>query len=159
MNLLLIPDKFKGSLSATAVIEAITLGVQKAVPGTNTHAVIASDGGDGFLASVSKYDQVETVTVNTFDPLGRAILAPYLLRRDTATAYIEMANTSGMVLLTEAERNPLVCSTYGTGVLLKHALDQGAREIYVGLGGSATNDGGIGIAKALGYLFFDITGE
>lgn len=159
MNVLLIPDKFKGSLTAEEVIDAIGQGIKKVFPEAKIHAVIASDGGDGFLEAVSNYEEVEEVVVNTFDPLGRNIAASYLYQRESGRAYIELAKASGMVLLKPEERNPLLCSTYGTGIQIMHAIKMGAKRIYIGLGGSATNDAGIGIAKALGFLFYDITGN
>ncbi|MCW5517291.1 glycerate kinase [Muriicola sp. Z0-33] len=159
MNILLIPDKFKGSLTAEEVIDATTQGIREVLPGTSVYSVIASDGGDGFLDSVSRYVDVDEVRVATFDPLEREIIATYLYNKETSQAYIELAKASGMVLLAPDERNPLMCSTYGTGILIKHVLLRGAKDIYIGLGGSATNDAGIGIAKALGFEFFDITGN
>ncbi|MBT8183738.1 MAG: glycerate kinase [Eudoraea sp.] len=159
MKMLLIPDKFKGSLSAEDVIEAISAGIKEVFPEVEAHAVIASDGGDGFLEAVANYKAVMEVVVNTFDPLGRDIMAHYLYDEDAREAYIELAKASGMVLLTPDERNPKYCSTYGTGILIMHALKRGAKHIYIGLGGSATNDAGIGIARALGFLFYDITGK
>lgn len=159
MKFLLIPDKFKGSLTAQEVTDAITQGIRKVLPVNTVHTVIASDGGDGFLDAISRYVEVEKVKVATFDPLGREIIATYLFNKQTSQAYIELARASGMVLLIADERNPLRGSTYGTGILIKHALLSGAKEIYIGLGGSATNDAGIGIAKALGFIFFDITGN
>jgi len=159
MKVLLIPDKFKGSLSAEEVIDAISHGIHKVLPKAVIYTAIASDGGDGFLEAVSHYKEVEEVDVNTFDPLGREIMASYLFQKETEEAYIELARASGMVLLASDERNPLFCSTYGTGIQIMHAIQKGAKHIYIGLGGSATNDAGIGIARALGYLFFDITGN
>ena len=159
MNVLLIPDKFKGSLSAEGVIEALSKGILKVIPTAKIHAVIASDGGDGFLQAVSEYTKAKEVLTQTVDPLGRELKTSYLFEEDSKRAFIEMAKTSGMVLLSSLERNPLQTSTFGTGLQILDAINKGAEAIYVGLGGSATNDGGIGIAKALGYFFFDITGE
>ncbi len=158
MNVLLIPDKFKGSLSAKEVINALAQGIRTANPKTRIYEVIASDGGDGFLEAVATYVKVEEIFVATVDPLGRDLCAPYLYERDTRTAYIELAKASGMELLNALERDPVQCSTLGTGLQIKHAINRGATTIYVGLGGSATNDGGIGIAKALGFEFLDIAG-
>ena len=159
MKVLLIPDKFKGSLSAEEVMSAISRGISKVLPKTKIYTITASDGGDGFLEAVSNYEEVEEVVVHTFDPLGRAIKASYVFQKEKERAYIELAKASGIELLALPERNPLLCSTYGTGIQIMHALQRGAKQIYIGLGGSATNDAGIGIAKALGFLFFDITGE
>ncbi|NJB70562.1 glycerate kinase [Saonia flava] len=159
MKILLIPDKFKGSASAKEVVAALIKGIKRAVPHANIKSFLASDGGDGFLDAVFNYIDAEEVKTKTFDPLGRPITASYLLNKENKSAYIEMAKASGMELLTADERNPMDTTTFGTGVLIKNAVSQGANKIYVGLGGSATNDGGVGMAKALGYGFKDHSGE
>ncbi len=159
MKVLLIPDKFKGSLSAEGVIQSVSTGIQRADPGTEMYSVLASDGGDGFLKAVSNYIQLDEVLVSTIDPLGRKMQSPYLLNRSTNTAYVELAQASGLELLKNSERNVMHTSTLGTGIQIKDAISKGATTIYVGLGGSATNDGGIGIAKALGYSFLEIDGN
>jgi len=159
MNVLLIPDKFKGSISAKGVIEALTMGIRRAVPNASIDTVLASDGGDGFLDAVSNYVAVETVVGDTIDPLGRKIKAPYLLNQETDTAYVELAKASGLELLKETERNPMFTSTLGTGIQILDAIHKGAKKIFIGLGGSATNDGGIGIANALGNTFLDASGN
>lgn len=155
MRILLIPDKFKGSASAKEVVNALTKGIKKADSTAEIYSILASDGGDGFLDAVSNYLNTEEVSVATFDPLGRQLTASYLLDANNKTAYIEMAKASGMELLTTSEQNPMETSTYGTGVLIKDAILKGTKKIFIGLGGSATNDGGAGIAKALGYVFKD----
>jgi glycerate kinase len=159
MNILLIPDKFKGSLSAEEVIAAITAGIRGVYPGATIHSVLASDGGDGFLEAVARYRQVELRPEPTVDPLGRGITAAYVMDRASREAYVELARASGLVLLEEEERNPGNTSTLGTGIQIKQAIQQGARKVYVGLGGSATNDGGTGIASALGYRFLGEKGD
>ena len=159
MNIVLIPDKFKGSLSAAEVIKALTKGIKRANPNAVISSLITSDGGDGFLDAVQQTLAVEKVYCESVDPLGRPISAPYLYHPEKKTAYIELAQCSGMVLLTNEERNPLKTSTLGTGLQIKHAIEQGAKVIYVGLGGSATNDGGIGIAHGLGFRFLNRNGE
>jgi len=156
MNFLLIPDKFKGSLTSQEVINAISKGILKAEKGAKIQSVIASDGGDGFLEAISKYRSVEEIIIATVNPLGVKIKASYLFNSTTKTAYIELAKASGLELLQEEEYNVLKTSTYGTGLQIKDAIKKGAKNIYIGLGGSATNDAGIGIAKALGYRFLDV---
>jgi len=158
MKIVLIPDKFKGSLSAAEVIEALTKGIKRADPSSIISSVITSDGGDGFLDAVQQTIAVEKINCESVDPLGRPISAPYLYHPEKKTAYIELAKCSGMVLLAKEERNPMETSTLGTGLQIKHALKQGAKVIYVGLGGSATNEGGIGIAHGLGFRFLDKNG-
>ena len=159
MQVLLVPDKFKGSLSADQVIRALTRGILSADPEATIHSVVASDGGDGFLDAVSRYDTVEEIFLDTVDPLGREISASYMLNREEGRAYVELAKAAGLVLLSTAERDPLKTSTFGTGLLIRDAIGRGAKEIYIGLGGSATNDGGIGMAKAIGYNFLDASGK
>ncbi len=159
MNVLIIPDKFKGSLTGTEVIEAIEAGLRRFDSGIQTHSITASDGGDGFLDAIRNSDpSVQAIDCQTTDPLGRPIRADYGLDARRGTAYIEMARASGMELLAAEERNPWRTSTLGTGKLIADALLRGAKTLYIGLGGSATNDGGIGIAAALGYRFLDADG-
>ncbi|WP_298488068.1 glycerate kinase [uncultured Maribacter sp.] len=159
MNYLLIPDKFKGSLTATEVIDAISKGIKKADVTSTIFNIIASDGGDGFLDAISNSIPTNEVEIATIDPMDRPLKATYLLNATNDTAYIELAKASGLELLKEEERNVMQMSTYGTGLQIKDAVSRGVKTIYLGLGGSATNDAGIGIASALGYIFKDKNGE
>ncbi|WP_299436188.1 glycerate kinase [uncultured Maribacter sp.] len=159
MNYLLIPDKFKGSLTAPEVINAISNGIKRADTSSNIFDIIASDGGDGFLDAISNIISTTKTKVETIDSMGRELTASYLLNSKNDTAYIELAKASGLELLKEEERNVMQMSTYGTGLQIKDAVSRGVKTIYLGLGGSATNDAGIGIASALGYIFKDKNGE
>ncbi|MGC1514799.1 MAG: glycerate kinase [Maribacter sp.] len=159
MKLLLIPDKFKCSLSSVEVSQAIIAGLDKAGIAHSYHYIKASDGGEGFMDAVAKYTACLSMQVISENPLGKPIQSYYLYNQKRNAAYIELANTSGMELLGVEERNPMLTSTYGTGLQIKDAIAKGIRNIYVGLGGSATNDGGIGIASALGYSFRDADGK
>ncbi|NAS11990.1 glycerate kinase [Poritiphilus flavus] len=159
MRFLLIPDKFKGSLSARDVIQAISEGIVEARPSAQFHHILASDGGDGFLDAVRNYLEVERIIVDTLDPLGRPVQAPYLYDSQNQTAYLELAAASGLVLLKEEERDAMQTSTIGSGIQIQHAISKGARRVYLGLGGSATNDGGMGMASTLGYKFLDQYGN
>ncbi|NNL02007.1 MAG: glycerate kinase, partial [Eudoraea sp.] len=159
MNFLLVPDKFKGSLTAKQVIAAISRAVSDLYPQAGIYSVAASDGGDGFLDSVKSYMQVETVKIETTGPLGKKISTEYLVNPQTAEAYIELAKASGLELLSDEQRNPLLTSTMGTGIQIKDAILNGANKIYIGLGGSATNDAGLGIAAACGFTFLDEFGN
>ncbi len=160
MNILIAPDAFKDSLSAKEVANAIELGVKRYSREFNCFQLFASDGGEGFLNAVQGYiPELKEISVETFDPLGRPIYATYLWNEGLKNAYIELAKASGIELLSLAERDPLKTSTYGTGLQIKHAIESGAKKIYVGIGGSATNDAGIGMARALGYQFFDVLGN
>lgn len=159
MNILLIPDKFKGSLTAEAVIRALKEGLYAIDPSISTHVILASDGGEGFLEAVHRYLQPARMVCTTVDPLGRPIEAPYLLDKTQKTAYIELARASGLELLAPGDRKVMETSTYGTGLQIRHALQNGATRICLGLGGSATNDAGTGIAAALGCKFYNQSGE
>ncbi|WP_405412444.1 glycerate kinase [Maribacter sp. Asnod1-A12] len=159
MKLLLIPDKFKGSLSSEAFSRAFTSGLEKTGLSFSSHHIKASDGGDGFMNAVASYKPCISMQVISQNPLGKLMQSYYLYNQKTKSAYIELANTSGMELLSPEDRNPMLTTTYGTGLQIKDAIEKGVNHIYVGLGGSATNDGGIGIAKALGYIFLNDNGE
>lgn len=155
MKLLLIPDKFKGSLTSEAVSKAFIAGVKNAGVEFTSHYIKASDGGDGFMQAVAHYKPCISVQVISENPIGKPIQSYYLYNQETNSAYIELANASGMELLKPDERNPLLTSTFGTGLQIRDAVQKGIKNVYVGLGGSATNDGGIGIAQALGFSFLD----
>ncbi len=154
MNVLIIPDKFKGSLTAAEAIAAIRAGLAEFDPSITTHAITASDGGDGFLEAVrGTAAAIELINCPTTDPLDRGIEAVYGYDAGKRAAYVELAKASGLECLKTEERDPLRTTSRGTGTLIADAIGRGATEVYVGLGGSATNDGGIGIASALGYRF------
>ena len=155
MRIALIPDKFKGSLTATQVCDAMEAGIRSVYPGAEIHRFAASDGGDGFLEAVRAVRPLEEVQAPVTDPIGRRIVASFLYDPQTGEAFIEMAKASGMELLSPGERNPVQTDTRGTGQLILKAVQRGARHIFVGLGGSGTNDGGCGIASVFGYRFLD----
>lgn len=155
MHVLVVPDKFKGSLTAQQAAEAIQAGLQRHHPDWTVTMQPIADGGEGTV------DLLTTATRGTFrrctvtDPLGRPIEAKYGVSGDGQTAFVELAEASGLHRLAPNERNPLLTSTFGTGQLIKNALETGVTEVVLCIGGSATNDAGIGIAAALGYQFFD----
>ncbi|MGB5404469.1 MAG: glycerate kinase [Robiginitalea sp.] len=155
MRIALIPDKFKGSLTAAEVCDAMEAGIRAVYPGAEIRRFAASDGGDGFLEAVRAVRPMEVVQVPVPDPIGREITASFLHDPKTGEAYIEMARASGMELLSPGERNPMRTDTRGTGELILKAVRLGARHIFVGLGGSGTNDGGCGLASIFGYRFLD----
>lgn len=157
MKVLIIPDGFKDSLSAAQVAAAIKTGIQDVNPDTQLFEMLASDGGDGFLNVISHYKpDLNSISCQTTDPLGRDLIAYYLYDMKEQAAYVELAGASGIELLTQEERRVMETSTLGTGTVIKNALHQGVKHIYLGLGGSATNDAGMGIAHALGYRFLDV---
>lgn len=158
VHILISPDKFKGSLSALQVCEALEKGIKKRRPKTVFTALPLADGGEGTLEVIQQLHGGSWVTVDTVDPLMRPIQADYLWLADQKTAYIEMARASGLALLSTKERNPLKTTTFGTGMLIADALKRGATHIILTIGGSATNDAGMGMAAALGWTFLDANG-
>ncbi len=155
MKILLAPDKFRGSLEADEVCAAMAAGVRLAFPEAEVVSIPLADGGEGFAKALTLNSGGELVPVSVQDPLGRPIQATYGLSADSKTAFIEMSVASGLALLAETERDPTLTSSYGTGLLIADTLARGVEAIILGIGGSATNDGGAGLAAALGFRFFD----
>ena len=154
MRVLIAPDKFKGTLNAQAVTEAIAAGLRP-FPGIQIDSCPVADGGEGFAdALATDFDTVHSIQ----DPLGRPVTARCGWLANTA-AVIEMSDASGFHRLTPTERDPWHASTFGTGQLILHAASRGASRILIGLGGSATNDAGAGVAAALGWQFLTSDGE
>ncbi|MDP4158354.1 MAG: glycerate kinase [Bacillota bacterium] len=159
MRIVIAPDSFKGCLKAVDVAQAMRRGVQQIYPESVIDMIPMADGGEGTVDAILCAVGGEKIEVNTADPLGRSIKASYGLIDHGATAVIEMAAASGLTLLKYQERNPSQTSTLGTGLLIKDALDRGVKKILLGIGGSATNDGGAGIAVALGVKLLDSKGK
>lgn len=155
MKFVLAPDKFKGSLTGFEFCEAVESGLRKVFPNADILQNPLADGGDGTIEVVKYYLQAETIALQVNDPLFRPLKASYLFSPSSGIAYIEMAEASGLKLLTDAEKNCMLTTTLGTGEIIRHALDKGATEIILGIGGSATNDAGMGMATALGFEFLD----
>ncbi len=154
-RVLVAADKFKGSLTAVEVAERVTAGLRRVVPDLQVEALPVADGGDGTVAAAvaAGFERRETRVAG---PLGEAVTAAYALREGTAV--VEMAEASGLQRLPDGVLAPLTASTYGSGELLRAALDAGARTIVFGVGGSATTDGGAGMLAALGARFLDAAG-
>lgn len=159
MRILLAPQELKGSLTATQVVEAMAAGVFRAAPNASIDRAPIADGGPGTVAAVVAASGGELRRAPCRDPLQRPITAEFGLIENGRTAIIEMAAASGLVLLRPDERDPLRAGTEGTGELICAALDAGAQRLIVGLGGSATNDGGAGMATALGARLLDADGH
>ncbi|MCK4880354.1 MAG: glycerate kinase [Bacteroidales bacterium] len=153
MNILIAPDSFKDCLSAIEVASALGRGIQKILPDALCTLVPMADGGEGTVESVIDATSGERIKLKVMDPLMREVPSFYGITGDGETAVIEMAAASGIELLKGDERDPWITSTYGTGQLIRDALDRGVKKILLGIGGSATNDGGAGMAKALGVKF------
>ncbi|MFC4096603.1 glycerate kinase [Euzebyella saccharophila] len=159
MKFVIAPDKFKGSLTGFEFCNAVENGIRQVIPSAEIIKMPLADGGDGTIDVVQHYIKGEKTMVRVQDPLQRPIDAPYLYSRESRIAYIEMAEASGLWLLSPNERNCMHTTTFGTGQLIAHALELGAQELILGIGGSATNDGGMGMAMALGYRFLDVKGK
>ncbi|KAB8154983.1 glycerate kinase [Kordia sp. TARA_039_SRF] len=155
MKIVLAPDKFKGALTGNEFCNAATEGIKKAMPLAEIIRLPLADGGDGTIEILKDHLQGELIKVTIHDPLFRPIEASYLWLEAKKTAFIEMAEASGMKLLRKEEQNCCKTTTYGTGEFILKAIEKGAETIILGIGGSATNDCGIGMATALGYRFLD----
>ena len=158
MKFVFASDSFKGSLSSEKINDILTTVARRHFPDCETAAILTADGGEGTVDAVLAGTDGERISVSVRDPLGRPISASYGKISNTH-AIIEMAAASGLPLLSEDERNPLLTSTYGTGELIAHALDHGATDLTIAIGGSATNDGGMGAMIALGVRFLDADGN
>jgi glycerate kinase len=157
MNILIAPDKFKGSLSAKQVAENIALGIRDEIPDAQIEIAPVADGGEGTAEVICNSRGGEWVTCRAHGPLGSPIETRYAWLSENASAVIEMSEAAGLRALKNGVRDVLCANTFGVGEMLLDAAKRGAREIIVGLGGSVTNDGGFGMARALGFRFF--TGE
>ena len=155
MKFIIASDSFKGSLSSEQANDIIEKKINKIFPGSVCNKIQIADGGEGTLKAIygkdgNGYSKVE---VDTLDPLGRKIKGIYLKKGEVAV--VEMAESSGITLISDDEKNPLRTSSLGTGILIKHAILNGCKKMYIGIGGSSTNDAGIGAMQALGYKFLD----
>ena len=152
-------DSFKGSLSSREVADAFEQGFCSQIPECEVRKVSIADGGEGTVEALVETLSGEYIEVSVADPLGRSIVARYGIVDGGTTAVMEMSAASGLPLIAPEERNPLLTSTYGTGQMIADALDRGCRKFLVGIGGSATNDGGTGMLRALGFRFLDSDGN
>lgn len=155
MKIIISPDSFKGTLSAFEAAKAIEKGIQKINPTVETVLLPVADGGEGTMETLVQATAGVSYAVKVQNPNGREILASYGVLGDKKTCVIEMALASGLNLLQSHELNPHKASTFGTGQLIKEALDAGYRNFIICLGGSATNDGGTGMLRALGLSFLN----
>jgi glycerate kinase len=153
VRILVAPDKFKGSLSAREVAESIAAGLRDVVPGAAIEISPMADGGEGTASVIAEACGGEWVTSEAHDALGRAITARYVWLRERATAVMEMSEAAG--LIAPPDRDPLRANTFGVGEMLLAATARAVTGVIVGLGGSATNDGGFGLARALGFRFLN----
>ena len=159
MKIILAPDSFKGSLTSLEVAEAMEAGIKRALPDADCIRIPMADGGEGTMRSLLDAAGGELISCRVKGPAGQKVTAAYGMLADGRTAVIEMAAASGLALAAGSSKNPLKTTSYGTGELIRDALDRGARKIILGIGGSATNDGGTGMAQALGVVFRDADGR
>jgi glycerate kinase len=159
MKIIIAPDSFKGSLPAVDVASSMARGVGKVLPDAQLMQFPLSDGGEGLVDSLVRCTKGIMFSEKVTGPLGELVEAFWGIMGDGKTAVIEMASASGLHLVSEDKRNPLITTTYGTGELIKCALRKGCSRIIVGTGGSVTNDGGAGMAQALGVKFLDNRGK
>ena len=170
MTITLAFDSFKGSLTSEEVADAFQEGLLSALPHCTVNKVCIADGGEGTAEALVRTLHGEWCETTVSDPLGRDIkvrygiipnrsIDGYVIKKHDGTAIMEMASASGLPLLNPEERNPMKTTTYGTGQLIAHAISQGCRKFLIGIGGSATNDGGTGMLRALGFRFLDKDGQ
>ena len=159
-RIVIASDSFKGSLSSMEVAEAAARGINAVLPECQTTCLEIADGGEGTSKVLTRHFDGQIITTSASDPIGRRIRAEYGIATidGEQTAIIEMAQASGLPLLSQHERNPLLTSTYGTGEMILDAARKGCRRFLIGIGGSATNDGGTGMLEALGFTFTDKNG-
>ena len=159
MRIVIAPDSYKGSVSAVDVARAMERGVLKIFPDAEIHKIPIADGGEGTVEALVAATDGQVRQCEVTGPLGERIVANWGVLGDGVTAVMEMASASGLPLVAREKRNPRTATTYGTGELMCAILDAGLRKIIMGIGGSATNDGGAGMARALGVRFVDAMGK
>lgn len=158
-KIILAIDSFKGCLASEEVEAAVAEIIRRNFPACEVSCLPVADGGEGMLSVLVRATGGRLIPVEVHDPLMRPIRARYGVLGDGETAVIEMAEASGLPLLAEQERNPMLTTSFGTGELIRHALRSGYRKLLVGIGGSATCDGGMGMLQALGLRFYDCDGK
>ncbi len=159
MRIMIAPDKFKDSMSATEAAARIAAGIKSVMPEAVLNLFPLSDGGEGLTEALCGEGKGIFKTARVSGPLGKPVEARWGITGNGDLAVIEMAAASGLSLISPEERDPKKTTTYGTGELIRAALDHGCKEVIIGIGGSATNDGGAGMAEALGIKFYDAEGE
>ena len=159
MKVVVAMDSFKGSLTSLEAGNAVREGILAAAPSTDVTVLPLADGGEGTVDAIAPYIQGITKTITVTGPLGTPVDADYIFEPVCKTAYIEMAKASGLTLVRAEDRDPFLTTTYGTGELMKNAVDNGAEKLVICIGGSATNDGGAGMLQALGAKLADKDGK
>src|SRR2546423_10171630 len=152
MRILVAPDKFKGSLTAREVAENVASGLREVLPDAIIDIIAVADGGEGTADAIGQACAGERVKCKAHDAIGREIEADYIWLGDRATAVMEMSAAAGMWRIKPGDRDFLPADTFGVGEMIRDAIARGAEEILLGLGGSATNDGGFGKGRGVGFL-------
>ena len=158
-KIIIAPDSFKGSLTSIEVANAIEEGIKNVITNCEIVKLPIADGGDGTMDTLVSALKGKKIKIKAHDPLMRPIKVEYGLVQNGKTAVIEMAIANGLTLLDITKQNPSATTTFGTGEIIKDALKRGCHSFLVGIGGSATNDAGTGMLKALGFRFLDINGK
>lgn len=159
MNITIAIDSFKGSLSSMEAGQAVAEGIRRVMPSAGIRIRPLADGGEGTTEALTAGLGGELKSLTVTGPLGRPVTASYGLIRERKMAVLEMASAAGLTLISQEERNPLEATTYGVGEMIRDAIGEGCRHFLVGIGGSATNDGGTGMLSALGFQFLDSEGH
>ncbi len=159
MKILIASDSFKGSLSSKDICDIATDALTSVLPQAKIHAIALADGGEGTVEALVESTDGVYRNLNVIGPLGEKVSATYGILGDGQTAVIEMSSASGIMLVPQEKLNPLLTTSFGTGELILDAIGQGCTKIIMGIGGSATNDGGVGMLQALGYHFLDHQGK
>ena len=157
MKIVIAPDSFKESLPASEVAKAIKRGLQKALPESECLLLPVGDGGEGTVNAINNSLGLIENTALVTDPFGEEVQVPYVYKENLAL--FEVADLIGLAKIPIEKRNPLKIQTKGIGQLILHLIEHGMKEIYIGVGGTSSNDGGIGIASGLGYQFYDKNGD
>ena len=158
-KIVIAPDSFKGNLTSLEVASCLEKGIKRVLPKAKCIKVPMADGGEGTVQSLVDAAKGKLIKKRVKGPAGKLVTARYGWLAKQKTAVIEMAEASGLPLVTGREKNPLKTTTYGTGQLILDAIEKGAKKIIIGIGGSATNDGGSGMAQALGVKFLNANGR
>ena len=159
MKIVLAIDSFKGCLTSIEVENIISNELKNILPNCNISSIPIADGGEGTLSTISQNIKINTHYINAHNPCMEVTKTQYGISGDGETAFIEMASISGLTLIKESQKNPMETTSFGTGELIKDALDKGCRNFIIGIGGSATNDAGTGLLQALGFRFYDKKGD
>lgn len=159
MNIVIAIDSFKGSMTSMEAGESAAEGIRRVYPGAQIRIRPLADGGEGTVEALTAGLDGKLVTIPVTGPAGLLVDCPYGIVEETKTAIIEMSGAAGITQVTEAQRNPLHTTTYGVGEVIKDAIHKGCRHFIVGIGGSATNDGGLGMLQALGFDMLDASGQ